>query len=96
MYAIGAYAGVRDLGLHVPDDVSIVGVDDLPVLAEVVTPPLTTVRQPLEEMMRLATTELIGRLDGDRRGPADHVTATPELIVRGSTTRPQSRQERHD
>ncbi len=96
MYAIGAYAGVRDLGLRVPDDVSIVGVDDLPVLAEVVTPPLTTVRQPLEDMMRLATTELVERLEGARTGPAEHVTATPELIVRGSTARPQARQERHD
>lgn len=94
MYAIGAYAGVRDLGLRVPDDVSIVGVDDLPVLAEVMTPPLTTVRQPLQEMMRLATTDLIERLEGDRTGPADHVTATPELIVRGSTTRYQDRRQR--
>ncbi|MET9019124.1 LacI family DNA-binding transcriptional regulator [Actinopolymorpha sp. NPDC004070] len=87
MYALGAYAGARDLGLRVPDDLSVVGFDDLPVLAEVATPPLTTVRQPLPQMMRTATTQLIGRLEGERSGPPDHTTATPELVVRQSTAR---------
>ncbi|MGH3489519.1 MAG: LacI family DNA-binding transcriptional regulator [Actinopolymorphaceae bacterium] len=88
MYAIGAYAGARDLGLRVPDDVSVLGFDDLPVLAEVAVPPLTTVRQPLPEMMRLATEQLIGRLVGERVGEPEHVTATPELVVRQSTAPP--------
>lgn len=85
MYAIGAYAGARDLGLRVPDDLSVLGFDDLPVLAEVAAPPLTTVRQPLPEMMRVATDQLIGRLEGERTGEPEHVTAAAELVVRRST-----------
>lgn len=88
MYALGAYAGARDLGLRVPEDVSVVGFDDLPVLAEVAMPPLTTVRQPLPAMMRIATTQLTERLEGTRAGRPDHTTATPELVVRQSTGRP--------
>ena len=88
MYAIGAYAGARDLGLRVPNDVSVLGFDDLPVLAEVAAPPLTTVRQPLPEMMRIATDQLIGRLEGRRAGEPEHMTATPELVVRQSTAPP--------
>ena len=91
MYAIGAYAGARDLGLRVPDDVSVLGFDDLPVLAEVATPPLTTVRQPLPEMMRTATMQLIGRLEGERSGEPEHMTASPELVVRQSTAPPAAR-----
>lgn len=90
MYAIGAYAGAGDLGLRVPEDVSIVGFDDLPVFAEVATPPLTTVRQPLEQMMRTATDHLIERLEGTATGQPEHVPATPELVVRGSTAHASS------
>lgn len=89
MYALGAYAGARDLGLRIPEDVSIVGFDDIPLLAEIATPALTSVRQPLEEMMRIATTHLIDRLEGTRTGPAEHVTVAPELVVRSSTVAPR-------
>lgn len=88
MYALGAYAGARDLGFEVPRHVSIIGIDDLPLLAEVAIPPLTTVRQPLHEMMRTATTHLIDRLKGTRTSAPTHITATPELIVRSSTAAP--------
>lgn len=92
MYALGAYAGVRDLGLDVPGDVSIVGFDDVPALAEVMTPPLTTVQQPLEAMMRLATARLIGHLSNTQKGvnPDEaHVIFPPRLVVRGSTAAPR-------
>jgi LacI family transcriptional regulator, xylobiose transport system transcriptional regulator len=49
LQALGVYQAARDLRLHVPDDVSIVGFDDLPI-ATWVSPPLTTVRQPLVQM----------------------------------------------
>ncbi|GAA5005273.1 LacI family DNA-binding transcriptional regulator [Actinopolymorpha pittospori] len=89
MYAIGACAGARDLGLRVPQDISVIGFDDLPVFAEVVTPPLTTVRQPVREMMRTATAQLLARLEGETDGSApEHAVVTPKLVIRSSTSRP--------
>lgn len=84
MYAFGAYAGARDLGLTIPDDVSITGVDDI-ALADVIDPPLTTVQQPIAEIARLAVEKVIGRIQGDCRGAAECRTLAPKLIVRGST-----------
>lgn len=85
MYALGAYAGVRDLGLRVPDDVSIVGFDDI-FMAEFAEPPLTTIRQPLKDMLQMTVALLVDRLEGSRTGPTDHRVVVPELIVRASTT----------
>jgi DNA-binding LacI/PurR family transcriptional regulator len=84
MYALGAYAGVRDLGLRVPDLVSVVGFDDI-VLADIIDPPLTTVRQPLQDMTRLAVERLIAYLERTTTEGAMHVSIVPDLIVRGST-----------
>ncbi|GAC1385895.1 MAG: LacI family DNA-binding transcriptional regulator [Herpetosiphon sp.] len=85
MFALGAYAGARDVGLRVPDGVSIVGFDDI-VLADIVDPPLTTVRQPLPEMMQTAVAFLIGRINGTRTGAPEHIAVVPDLIIRGSTS----------
>ena len=87
MYALGAYAGAQDLGVRVPEGVSIVGFDDI-TFAEVAQPPLTTVRQPLREMLQVTVSMLIDRLEGRRLGPADHLTFRPELIVRASAAPP--------
>src|SRR6185437_8070420 len=84
MYALGAYAGVRDLGLRVPDSVSVVGFDDI-VLADIIDPPLTTVRQPLRDMTRMAVERLIAYLERTTAEAAMHVSIVPDLIVRGST-----------
>lgn len=84
MYALGAYAGANDLGLKVPDDVSIIGFDDI-AIAEVAQPALTTVRQPLRPMMQAVVTSLISRLEGMTTDGATHTTAAPELVVRAST-----------
>ena len=86
MYAFGAYAGARDLGLSIPDDVSIIGMDDI-MLTEVVQPPLTTIRQPIDEIAHQATERLIGRLQETYSDPQTHMHLTPRLIVRGSTAR---------
>jgi len=83
MYALGAYAGARDVGFRVPDGVSVIGFDDI-VLAAIVEPPLTTVRQPLQAMMRIAVEMLTGRIEGTRIGLPAHLTLKPELIIRGS------------
>lgn len=84
MYAIGAYAGTRDLGLRIPQDLSITGFDDI-TLAQVIEPPLTTIRQPLQEMMHVAVERLIGRLEKTAQPGTMRLTLTPELIVRRST-----------
>lgn len=87
MYALGALAGARDLGLAAPRNVSVIGFDDIP-MASIAHPPLTTVRQPLPEMMKTAVDTLVGRLEGAISGPPEHVIVAPELIVRGSTAAP--------
>jgi LacI family transcriptional regulator len=76
----------RDHGLRIPDELSIVGFDDIPQ-ASTVYPGLTTVRQPLEPMGRVATQMLL-RLIGDPTAPADRVELPTELIIRYSCQRP--------
>jgi DNA-binding LacI/PurR family transcriptional regulator len=89
MYALGALAGARDLGLQAPHDISIIGFDDIPI-AELASPSLTTIRQPLGDMMTLAVQTLIGRLTGEKEGPAQHITVPTELILRESTGAPRN------
>ena len=86
MYAFGVYAGARDLGLNIPEDVSVVGVDDI-ALTEVVQPPLTTVRQPIRDITRLAVERLIGRLQDTCEEPLGHQVLSPTLVVRASSAR---------
>jgi DNA-binding LacI/PurR family transcriptional regulator len=82
--ALGAIGALRQAGRRVPDDVSIVGFDDIP-LAAYFDPPLTTVRLPAFELGQAAGRALLERL-ADRANP--HRTLLPtELIVRGSTAR---------
>ncbi len=81
--AIGAMRAFLDAGLSVPDDVSVVGFDDIPSAA-FQNPSLTTVRQPLQEMGEIASRILMRRLSGEASGSAE-VTVEPQLIVRGST-----------
>lgn len=87
MVAFGAYAGAREMGRTVPDHVSIVGFDDI-ALTEVVDPPLTTVRQPIEEIASTAVNRLLARVQDDGVEPAGHTVLAPELIVRASTREP--------
>lgn len=80
--ALGVYRALNQHSLRVPRDMSVVGFDDLPYAA-LVTPALTTVRQPLLEMGRVATTMLLRLIAGKE---VEHVRvelATP-LIVRES------------
>lgn len=84
MYAFGAYAGVHDLGMSVPNDLSIVGMDDI-MLADVVQPPLTTIRQPISQIAQLAIERLIGRLQQTFTDKQEHIVLAPRLVVRSST-----------
>lgn len=81
--AVGAMAAAAERGLRVPDDLSVAGFDDID-LARSTTPMLTTVRQPLQEMGRMAVTLLV-RLLEKHRLDALHVELATELVVRGST-----------
>ncbi|OLR92218.1 LacI family DNA-binding transcriptional regulator [Actinokineospora bangkokensis] len=81
--AVGALKAARERGLDVPGDVSVAGFDDLD-LSRATTPGLTTVRQPLQEMGRMAVTLLV-RLLRRHELEATHVELATDLMVRGST-----------
>lgn len=81
--AIGVYHAAHELGLRIPDDLSVVGFDDLPPIRWLI-PPLTTIRQPLTEMAAAATTMLVRLAQGEP--PAQRrVELGTDLVVRGST-----------
>ncbi len=84
--ALGVYEAARQHGLRVPQDLSIVGFDDLPV-ARWISPPLTTVRQPLTEMGWTAASMLGDLIEGTPL-PTQRVELSTELIVRESTATP--------
>lgn len=81
--AMGAMDAVRSRGLRIPDDISILGYDDIPQ-AELVRPALTTVRQPLEHMGRVATQMLLDMLKKPELHP-NRIELPTELVVRSST-----------
>jgi LacI family transcriptional regulator len=81
--AIGTIRAARARGLRVPEDLSVVGFDDLDE-ADIVTPALTTIRQPLAEMGRIAVSLLVRLLDNQRL-EALHVELATRLVVRDST-----------
>ncbi len=91
--AFGAMDAARESGLRIPDDISIVGFDDTPQ-ASLVYPKLTTVRQPLEQMGRVAVKMLLEQIE-DRSHPPQRVTLATELIIRDSCgpNQPQMRNE---
>lgn len=88
---IGAIKGLRDAGLRVPDDVSLVGFDDVP-MTELLNPPLTAVRQPIEAMGRQSFLVLHELLSG--RQPALLTRLPVELIRRGSVAAPLRKRKR--
>jgi LacI family transcriptional regulator len=81
--ASGALAAAAERGLRVPEDLSIAGFDDID-LAQATRPALTTVRQPLQEMGRMAVSLLL-RLLNHHRLDALHIELATELIIRDST-----------
>jgi LacI family transcriptional regulator len=83
--AIGAIRAIHEAGLNVPDDVSVVGFDDIQA-AIYNNPPLTTVRQPLQRMGEIAAETLLNRIENRETDNSD-IAIEPEFIVRGSTAR---------
>jgi LacI family transcriptional regulator len=89
LQALGVYQAARELRLHIPEDISVVGFDDLPV-ARWVSPPLTTIRQPLVEMAVTAA-ELALSLARGETPIQPRVELATELVVRESTAAPRRR-----
>src|SRR5579862_3555592 len=81
--AIGAIRALREHGLRVPQDVSVIGFDDIPGAA-FYTPSLTTVRQPLNRMGEVAAQSLLERIEGQKEYPSE-IAIEPELVIREST-----------
>ncbi|GAA3590276.1 LacI family DNA-binding transcriptional regulator [Nonomuraea rosea] len=81
--ALGVMEAARARGLRIPDDLSVVGFDDTQI-AQMASPPLTTVRQPLREMGGVALRTAL-RLAAGERVDSHHVELATELVVRGST-----------
>jgi LacI family transcriptional regulator len=81
--AIGAIRAFQEQGLRVPQDISVMGFDDIPGAA-LQTPSLTTVRQPLNRMGKVAAQCLVERIEGKKEYPAE-IAIEPELVVREST-----------
>jgi DNA-binding LacI/PurR family transcriptional regulator len=87
MQALGVYHAARDLRLHIPEDLSVVGFDDVPT-ARWATPPLTTVRQPLVKMAATAA-RLALRLAAGEHPTETRVELATELVTRASTAPPR-------
>ncbi len=85
LMAIGALHAAAQLGLRVPDDVAIVGFDDIE-LASYTIPPLTTVCQPKQEIGHTAIQLILDRMASPVRSPR-HEILRPQLMIRASSTR---------
>ncbi|GAA4360487.1 LacI family DNA-binding transcriptional regulator [Microbacterium rhizosphaerae] len=86
--AFGLIRALHEAGRTVPDDISVVSVDDI-ALAAYASPALTTVRQPFEALGRAATLRLIAQIEG-RETVGDLPQTDPTLVVRASTAPPRA------
>jgi DNA-binding LacI/PurR family transcriptional regulator len=84
LLAIGILKSARDRGIRVPEDFSVTGFDGIE-LARYVCPALTTVRQPIDAMSRLALENLMAQIRGEPNSPHQLIRVTPQLILREST-----------
>ena len=85
--AMGAIRALRQAGLRVPQDVSVVGFDDIESAAYQ-NPALTTVRQPLRKMGRIAAETLLRRINRSRPDSTGETMVEPELVIRDTTAPP--------
>jgi DNA-binding LacI/PurR family transcriptional regulator len=87
--AVGAIRALHEAGLRVPDDVSVIGFDDV-LSAPFGIPSLTTVRQPLREMGKMGAECLLNRINHPKAPHPQQVMVQPELVIRESTARVSS------
>ena len=81
--AIGAITAIKEAGLSIPDEISIIGYDDLPITA-FIDPPLTTIRQPIDQFGKTAAEVLISHIRQTDR-PPEIIRLDPTLVIRNST-----------
>jgi len=86
--AIGAYDAVEEKGLHIPEDISVIGYDDIPE-AKHLSPSLTTIAQPKYELGMKAVSLLIKELKNGKKIPHQSIRLLPELIIRNSSAPPR-------
>ena len=86
LMAAGAIRALRELGQSVPEDISVVGYDDMP-FAGLLSPPLTSVVQPAYEIGASAASQLLGALTRGKAPPVSRQVLAVALAVRSSTTR---------
>lgn len=85
LMAIGVMSRCRELGIRIPEDISLVGFDDIPLAGTAVIN-LTTVQQPYAQMGQLVSEQILSRINNDNSA-RQRVTLVPRLIVRGTTAR---------
>lgn len=83
--AIGSIRAIQEAGMRVPEDISVVGFDDIQIAVHHI-PSLTTVRQPLQKMGELAARTLLSQIEGGS-GPVQEIAVEPDFVVRRSTAK---------
>jgi len=83
LMTFGAIRALREAGKKIPEEVSIIGYDDLPA-CEYIDPPLTSVWQPRYEMGATVVKSLIAQIEGDQIGQSQDILLKPRLVLRGS------------
>ena len=86
--AIACIRGFLDAGLSVPEDVSVVGFDDIP-MASYLPRPLTTIAQPVPQIAEAACQTLLDRIEGKLQGPGTHQIFSTSLVIRETTSAPR-------
>ena len=85
--AMGTLGAIRQMGLRIPDDISVIGFDDISY-ASMIIPPLTTIHQPIDEIARIAVEQLIHVIDDPCTEPIDIMLPT-RLVVRDTCKPPR-------
>jgi LacI family transcriptional regulator len=81
--AMGIIKRAQERGVKIPDDVAVIGYDDV-VMSSIVSPSLTTVKQPIFEMGQAAVKMTVDQMENDCKGPSEVVIFQPELVIRES------------
>lgn len=85
--SLGVMAAIKERGLRIPEDISVIGFDDAP-WSGLLNPPLTTIAQPTDALGTAAARLLLDRIAGGNTGIAHHLVMQPHLIERASTAPP--------